>query len=247
MILYPVVWNSTGGGGGGGVSDSFTTVQTDVGTYPTASGADTLILTTDNQSFAEFDGDATTDTISLNFLYTPEDQANKSTDGTLADNSSTLYPSQSAVKTYADAKVSDTAYDATSWNSVTTIAPSKNAVRDQIETMLTSIAAKATFLGVQTLTDGANISWNLANGHGSVTLAGNRTLDNPTNQTAGQWYILKVAQDSTGGRTLSWGSTYKWTDGIYPVLSAGANAADVFYFWSDGTNMYGTTIGFNFS
>lgn len=31
--------------------------------------------------------------------------------------------------------VSDTAYDATSWNGVTTIAPSKNAVRDKIESM----------------------------------------------------------------------------------------------------------------
>lgn len=37
--------------------------------------------------------------------YVPEDVANKSTDGTLAANSTTLYPSQSAVKTYADTKV----------------------------------------------------------------------------------------------------------------------------------------------
>jgi microcystin-dependent protein len=36
--------------------------------------------------------------------------------------------------------VSDTAYDATSWNGVTTIAPSKNAVRDKIDTMDTAIA-----------------------------------------------------------------------------------------------------------
>jgi hypothetical protein len=36
--------------------------------------------------------------------------------------------------------ISDTAYDATSWNAVTTIAPSKNAVRDKIETMDTAIA-----------------------------------------------------------------------------------------------------------
>lgn len=43
---------------------------------------------------------------------------------------------------YADAKVSDTAYDGTSWNGVTDISPSKNAVRDQVETMLTSIAGK---------------------------------------------------------------------------------------------------------
>lgn len=38
------------------------------------------------------------------------------------------------------ANISDTAYDATSWNGVTTIAPSKNAVRDKIETMDSAIA-----------------------------------------------------------------------------------------------------------
>lgn len=43
-----------------------------------------------------------------------------------------------------DAKVSDTAYNATSWDAVTTIAPSKNAVRDQVEAMVTSIAGKET-------------------------------------------------------------------------------------------------------
>jgi hypothetical protein len=35
----------------------------------------------------------------------------------------------------AAAKVSDTAYDATSWDGVTTVAPSKNAVRDKVETL----------------------------------------------------------------------------------------------------------------
>lgn len=40
--------------------------------------------------------------------YVPEDLANKSTDGTLAANSTTLYPSQSAVKTYADTKIPNT-------------------------------------------------------------------------------------------------------------------------------------------
>jgi hypothetical protein len=38
------------------------------------------------------------------------------------------------------ANISDTAYDATTWNGVTTVAPSKNAVRDKIETMDSAIA-----------------------------------------------------------------------------------------------------------
>ena len=59
--------------------------------------------------------------------YTPENVANKSTDGTLTANSATLYPSQSAVKTYADAKVADAIN-----NGTTTIAPSQNAVFDAL-------------------------------------------------------------------------------------------------------------------
>ena len=49
---------------------------------------------------------------------------------------------------YADAKVSDIAYDATSWNGVTTIAPSKNAIRDKIQSTglqeITNINASTT-------------------------------------------------------------------------------------------------------
>ena len=41
------------------------------------------------------------------------------------------------------ASVSDTAYDAASWNGVTDTAPSKNAVRDKIELLATDIAGKA--------------------------------------------------------------------------------------------------------
>jgi len=59
--------------------------------------------------------------------YTPEDVANKSTDGTMTANSATLYPSQSAVVTYASAKVADSIVDG-----VTTIAPSQNAVFDAL-------------------------------------------------------------------------------------------------------------------
>lgn len=42
---------------------------------------------------------------------------------------------QSYSPSAASGFISDTAYDATSWNAVTTIAPSKNAVRDKIETI----------------------------------------------------------------------------------------------------------------
>jgi hypothetical protein len=46
----------------------------------------------------------------------------------------------SNVQTQINGLISDTAYDATTWNGVTAVAPSKNAVRDQIEAMLTIIS-----------------------------------------------------------------------------------------------------------
>ena len=91
-----------------------------------------------------------------------------------------------------------------------------------------------------TLTDGASIAWNLNTQQvGIVTLGGNRTLANPTNQKAGGTYIMIVKQDATGSRTLAYGTAYKWPSGDAPVLSTGANDVDILTFVSDGTNMYG--------
>jgi len=49
------------------------------------------------------------------------------------------------IKSEVDAKVSDTAYDATSWNGVTGIAPSKNAIRDKIESLASSTKTYNTY------------------------------------------------------------------------------------------------------
>ena len=96
------------------------------------------------------------------------------------------------------------------------------------------------------LVDGATISWNLNTQQvASVTLAGNRTLSNPTNLVNGGTYALIVKQDATGNRTLSYGSTFKWMGGTTPALSATANAVDILVFISDGTNLYGVAnLGF---
>jgi hypothetical protein len=95
-------------------------------------------------------------------------------------------------------------------------------------------------ISTQTLTDAASIAWNVALGaFASVTLADNRALANPTNLVAGASYALRVTQDGSGNRTLSYGSAYKWSSGVVPVLSTAANAVDILTFISDGTNLYG--------
>ena len=94
-----------------------------------------------------------------------------------------------------------------------------------------------------TLTDAMNISWNLDSAQfTSVTLAGNRTLNDPTNMRNGGSYLLIVKQDAMGSRTLAYGSAYKWPGGNVPVLTTTANAIDILTFVSDGTSMYGNAI-----
>ena len=66
------------------------------------------------------------------------------------------------------------------------------------------------------LTDGATITpdFALANNY-SVTLAGNRTLANPTNLTAGQSGSIFISQDATGSRTLAYGTYYDFIGGYF--------------------------------
>jgi hypothetical protein len=94
--------------------------------------------------------------------------------------------------------------------------------------------------GTATLTDAANIDWNLDNEQvAKVTLTDNRTLNNPSNMVDGGTYVLRVIQDATGSRTLAYGTAYKWVGGVAPVLSTTASSIDLISFISDGTSMYG--------
>jgi hypothetical protein len=98
--------------------------------------------------------------------------------------------------------------------------------------------AKKGYFAEQTLTDGATIDWNLSTQQvAKVTLAGNRTLNAPTNQQAGAFYSLAIIQDGTGSRTLTFNSAYKFTGATAPTLTTTASAKDIIIFKSDGTNL----------
>ena len=53
--------------------------------------------------------------------------------------------------------------------------------------------------------------------------------------------ILKLIQDGTGSRTVTWPSstTVKWAGGTAPTLSTAAGAIDIVSFYFDGTNYFG--------
>lgn len=77
-----------------------------------------------------------------------------------------------------------------------------------------------------TLVDGATIAWDWSTqSNAKVLLGGNRTLAAPSNLAAGEYACIRVAQDATGGRVLSFASNYK---GLVDVssLSINANAVD---------------------
>lgn len=86
------------------------------------------------------------------------------------------------------------------------------------------------------LTDGANIAVNAAlSNNFTVVLGGNRTLDNPTNPQPGQVINIRIRQDATGSRTLTFGSAYLFPGGVDPTLSTAANAVDLLSGIYDGT------------
>lgn len=117
-----------------------------------------------------------------------------------------------------------------------------------VKTNAVSLFTKQQNTAVTTLTDGTTINWNLEDNQvARVTLAGSRTLANPTNMVAGGQYQLQVIQDATGSRTLTFGTAYKWEGGVVPALTVGvAGAVDILVFTSDGTVMYGNAFGKNF-
>jgi len=80
---------------------------------------------------------------------------------------------------------------------------------------------------ITALTDATSIATNLAlSNNFSFQLGGNRTLADPTNISAGQSGSFFITQDGTGGRTLAYGSKFKFPGGTAPVLSTAANSVD---------------------
>lgn len=96
----------------------------------------------------------------------------------------------------------------------------------------------ATKTKLTTDTDGATITFNLdASNLHTVTLGGNRTLA-LSNADTGQVFVIRLVQDGTGSRTVTWFSTIKWPAGTAPTLSTAINKVDVFGFICTGSGTY---------
>ena len=99
-----------------------------------------------------------------------------------------------------------------------------------------TLLADKGYIAETTLTDGATISWNMSTQSvAKVTLGGNRTIAAPTNGSTGQFASLLIAQDETGGRTLTWNAVYEFASDTAPTLTATASLGDLFVFRYNGS------------
>ena len=86
------------------------------------------------------------------------------------------------------------------------------------------------------LVDGATITPDFAAANNfTLTIAGNRTLANPTNQAEGQSGAI-VITNSGGNRTLAYGSNWKFAGGTAPTLTTTAGAVDVIIYYVESSS-----------
>lgn len=103
-------------------------------------------------------------------------------------------------------------------------------------TVVGKVQATRLIGAVVALTDAATIAINASLGNNfRVTLGGNRTLGNPTELVDGQQGLIRVKQDATGGRTLTYASMWKFPGGA-PTLTPTAGATDVISWQYDATD-----------
>mgnify|MGYP003353363967 CR=1 FL=1 len=93
---------------------------------------------------------------------------------------------------------------------------------------------------------GSAITINLANGTvQNLTCNTNTTITLPAS-AAGKSFTLFI--NYAGAYTVAWagGSTLKWAYGVTPTATSVSGKYDIFNFYQDGTNTYGSIFGQSF-
>lgn len=67
-------------------------------------------------------------------------------------------------------------------------------------------------------------------------LTGALTIANPTNLSAGMVLNFRLKQDATGGRTIAFGTAFKWPGGTVPTWATTANAINFFSAYYDSAS-----------
>lgn len=114
---------------------------------------------------------------------------------------------------------------------------------------LTKPTINASVQGTSSLSPSAASTQDLDGSADNVFLitmpAGNITLT-VSNMTAGQFFFVRILQDGTGSRTVSWFSTITWQGSSAPTLTPTANKADLFAFFAKTASTFdGFVVGQN--
>ena len=81
------------------------------------------------------------------------------------------------------------------------------------------------------LTYGATITPDMSTFlNAAFTATGNFTLANPTNAKVGQSGYIRIQQDGTGSRTITFGTAYDFPTGMSKALSTAASSVDVLFY-----------------
>lgn len=89
---------------------------------------------------------------------------------------------------------------------------------------------------IVTLTDGATITPDFSLGNNfQVTLAGTRTIANPTGVTTGQSGVIFIQENGTGGYTVGWGTSWDFASATAPTLITTASALNALPYFARST------------
>lgn len=141
------------------------------------------------------------------------------------------------VKSGAAIDVSKISGTAVNLSSTQTISGQKTIVKPIMNGSLQALTADS---------DSATITFDMtASNIHSVTLGGNRTLA-VSNVSVGQPFMVRLKQDATGSRTVTWWSGINWVGGSAPTLTTTISKTDVFGFLCTATDVYdGYIVGQN--
>jgi hypothetical protein len=91
-----------------------------------------------------------------------------------------------------------------------------------------------------TLDFGRSLKWKL-------TLTSNCTLTLTAPAQPCEKIFVKLVQDGTGSRTVTWPASVKWSGGTAPTLTTTAGRTDCFELVWDGTQYIARTVGLNYT
>ena len=91
-----------------------------------------------------------------------------------------------------------------------------------------------------------SLTINLTNGTiQKITTSGSTTITLPSS-VSGKSYTVIVSYAAADSLTWAGGSTLKWANSVTPTPTSATGKIDIFNFYCDGTNTYGSIFGQNF-